>query len=59
MEDPRIYAMGFHNPAGGAQTAHRSPVRSLDGGQTWRTVVTIHQPTGPAFLGYEDVRVGP
>jgi hypothetical protein len=36
VEGPRVYAVGFLHPAGGAQTAHPSLVRSLDSGQTWR-----------------------
>ncbi len=36
VDGPRVYAIGFKNPAGGAQDAHSSLVRSLDAGQTWQ-----------------------
>jgi hypothetical protein len=38
VDGPRVYAIGFKNPAGGAQDAHSSLVRSLDAGQTWQNV---------------------
>ncbi len=38
LEGPRIYVLALHNPAGGAEDARSSFVRSLDGGRTWRSL---------------------
>jgi photosystem II stability/assembly factor-like uncharacterized protein len=51
VEGPRVYAVGFLHPAGGAQTAHPSLVRSLDSGQTWRK---LNDPCGDDANGEYD-----